>query len=72
LGVVAALSGILTAATTLPRPSRLISLADRCMTRSIVDAVGTIDIAVHGWDVATGLVARLGRRPRVWVLRPGN
>jgi uncharacterized protein (TIGR03086 family) len=44
---------LLTAATTVPRQTRLITIADRCTTETIVDAVGTIEIAVHGWDVAT-------------------
>ncbi|HZD98150.1 MAG TPA: maleylpyruvate isomerase family mycothiol-dependent enzyme [Micromonosporaceae bacterium] len=44
---------LLAAATTLRRQGRLITIADRCTTESVVDAIGTVEIAVHGWDVAT-------------------
>jgi uncharacterized protein (TIGR03086 family) len=46
-------SDLLAAAATLGQHDRLIAIADRCATESVVAAVGTVELAVHGWDVAT-------------------
>ena len=45
-------SELLAATTSLGHRDRLIAIADRCAPESMVAAVGTVELAVHGWDVA--------------------
>jgi uncharacterized protein (TIGR03086 family) len=34
--------------------SRVIAIADRCLDGDTVQAVGAVEMAVHGWDIARG------------------
>ena len=44
---------LLAVARALGQDDRLITIADRYVAESRVAAVGTVEVAVHGWDVAT-------------------